>query len=131
MKKILLIIALMMMASMSLSAKRFIIRDEIGVIRTYYVTPSFLDKFADFVRQQDAESRPFLADIYRDLKKPGDDIIYNVDYNTIEGLDMDHWESMTPKEAKKMYGRATAFDATFNTKKQRFYKALECLKWFR
>ncbi len=130
MKKVVLIL-LMLILSTSLSAKRFIVRDNIGIIKQYYINQQFLDKFASFVRYQvPEESKPFLTDIYRDLQKDGEDIVYNVDTNIIDGLDTDHWQSMTPKQAARMHGPATTFDATFNTLKQRFYKALECLKWF-
>lgn len=132
MKKLLIALMLCLCSGSSLLGKpiHFIIKDEMGILQDYEVTPDFLEKFAQFVRSQDREYRPFLADIYNDLKIGDSDIVYNPNTNTISGVNLNRWSSMTAKEASKMYGPASVLDGTFNTKKQRFYKALSRLSLF-
>lgn len=129
MKKLLLLSVLLTIPLFVNSKNTFTIKDDLGVIASYEVTPRFLEHFASFVRQQSSESRPFLADIYRALQN-GRDISYNKDRNSIGGMLESDWTSLTPKELKKFHGNANSFDATFNSKKQRFYVALRCLASF-
>lgn len=122
----------MLLLSTSLFAKKFIVRDDLGIVKQYEVNKAFLDQFAYFIRNYaDYESQPFLSDIYRELQNGRNDIIYYCDTNRINGLEMNNWASLTPKDVAKMKGNASTLDAIFNSKKQRFYKALECLNYFK
>ena len=126
------IIVLLMLLSTSVSAKKFIVRDDLGIVKQYEIDQTFLDRFVVFIREYaDYESRPFLSDIYHELQNGRNDIIYYYDSNIISGLEMKNWNSLTPKDVAKMKGNASTLDAIFNTKKQRFYKALDSLKYFK
>ena len=130
MKKLFLFFVLFVsISSIAYAKNTFTIEDNLGVIARYEVTPSFLDYFASFVRQQNADSKPFLTDIYKALQN-GRDVVYNRDNNSIGGLYTSDWASMTPKELSKMYGRTSGLEATLNTKKHRFFKALSCFQNF-
>jgi len=129
MKKLLLLVLLLTSSISGFSRNTFTIEDDLGTIATYEVTPKFLEYFASFIRQQNNDFKPFLADIYKALQN-GRNVVYNRDRNTIGGLYESDWSSMTPKELKKMQGRESDLSATFNTKKHRFYSALNCLSRF-
>lgn len=131
MKKIITTLLLSMCATLLYAQNRLIIKDDMGVIKEYTVDQKFLDRFASFVRSQDQESRPFLADIHNALKNGKNrTITYNPETNIISGMMISDWTSMTEKEYQKMHGNANFFDANFNTKKQRFYVALKKLRDF-
>ncbi len=111
------------------SRNTFTIEDDLGIIVEYDVNSRFLEQFANFVRNQDAESRPFLADIYNALKK-GRDVWYNQDHNTIAGLYDEDWTSISIKELNKIGKRGynAIFHATINSRSHRFCVAILRLK---
>lgn len=130
MKRLITILLLLVSVTSVFGQNRLIIKDDMGVIKEYTVDRQFLDQFASFVRSQERESRPFLADIYNALKDKNRTITYYPETNTISGMMPYDWTSMTEKEFQKMHGNANFFDAQFNTKKQRFYMALRKLRNF-
>ena len=107
----------------------FIQEDNLGIISKYEVNQKFLSEFAYFIRRSDDESKPFLSDIYHALEE-GYTVTYNRDQNTVSGLDDYHWRSLTPNELKRMHGRTSSLEATINTKKHRFFVALQRLDNF-
>ena len=115
----------------------YIIEDDFGIQEKYEVNDYFLKVFEHFIRiesnmysQQDNNLLyPFLMNIYRALKG-GVTITYNKSHNTID-LDDSYITCVSKNDLKKWRGKhATGLDATFNTKKQRFYKAIETLGGF-